>query len=1701
MTETRDEALDSAPSSLRIGIDAGSKTIKVVIADADGVILHSAYQRHQSNIRKTLQSVLHDLSWRYGNLEGTVAITGSAGISAAEMLGVPFVQEVVATTRAVRGAYPAADAVVELGGEDAKVIYLTGGLEQRMNATCAGGTGGFIDTIAFMLGVRTGAMSRLSMGASRLYPIASRCAVFAQTDVRPLLNAGAAKADIAASALDAVVRQTLGGLACGRPLRGTLVFLGGPFEYVPDLAHRFRRALGLTPTTGILPRDAHLFTALGAALISEEEGKTASLDALCERAAAGELLEAEEELGRLPALFSDEAELAAFRERHRAAVFPTLRTFDARGPVFLGVDAGSTTAKVALVDAEGRLVYSAYEPTRGDVLDTVRQMVLGALAALPNSAPRGEEAPWIAHATATGYGEDLLRAALGIDSGVVETAAHLRGAQALRPDVSFVLDIGGQDMKALWVESGAVADAVLNEACSSGCGAFIEGTAHSLRSTPSDFAAAALRAESPVDLGMRCTVFMSSRVKHAQKVGASLEDIAAGVAYSVVQNALFRIIGSERATSLGPCVVVQGGAFKSDAVLRAFELICGVEAVRCDRAHLMGAIGAALIARDRWEAEECESGEAGCGRRSDGDGATLGAGGAPVGATTAAGAQTAGAEDARVGAMSAAAAEAAGAATGADAQAAGAATGAEGAEAGVPGAAGAGVTPGAGSSEVGAAPGDGAGAARATRRGSGLLGREALKALKPTHRALACTGCANGCSLDVVEFGEGRAFVSGNKCERGADELERRTAAAACENGKGEGADTGVSRETPGDAAAGDTAAGGAADSSGASGVNTATDAMDESDAVDVSRETSTAASPLGASAQNAACNGMRSAAGAKASTNVSRETFGNETTSKSNAICGRAAAGATSDAAGGAANADDPTGAMGVATVDARDADKVTGATMAGASAGAATVKADTGVSRETPGDDAAGGATNGAADGAAGDGGAPNLMALEQGLIARLGDVESAEPRGKMALGILDTLEMYETFPFWHTLLAELGFSVRVPDHAIGQGGSRAAWETVPSESVCYPAKLTHGRLFSLVDKGCDAVLMARFDRSHHCPVTCEYADALADGAGLGIRDGMPTLLAPTLSQSKPRSLVACAEDRATLAAYLEPLAAATGMPLEPSELDAALAAALAAQETFETTMEQAGTAALAWVETDPRRHAILVAGRPYHNDAALAHDVDAMLHKMGFAVLNPLALGNRLREVDGRAPGAYPWKPAKHLVRAARFALGHPQIDLVCLQSFGCGFDAVSLEEVRDLAVEAGAPFTALKVDEMVDTAHLRIRLRTLGETIAARKRRATRVSRETQAGSDDGGVREGSARQSAFGGGGCASGALDAHQRAGASRTPDTFDDLSSSGAPGASGTPGAPGASGSPVASSMLGSLDGRREGTPGTSPGCSPDSDSPEGLQQKGGGAFLLDRGLDEGDLEVARRCTAKDVCFTATALAARAIRLLEENPELAAITLPAVCERCLVDAVPRMVERATGRAPEFVWERSWRADGADDASPQHSGEAALAAGGAPEAEPEAPAAPTGSAAEAEAAGARSTDASAQTRASAKPRIGIVGNPLLVLDPFMNDGLVDLLKSLGADPVLPDADLLFADDVRFLPQLDAFAAAGVRHVIYLQSFGCLKGHVKSRGALHDLGRRYPDLQVTVLDYDPEASALNRENRVRLVVEAARRETT
>ncbi|MDR0514621.1 MAG: CoA activase, partial [Coriobacteriaceae bacterium] len=568
-----------------IGIDARSKTIKIVVLDEDGRLVCAAYRRHRSDIRENARELLHDLVWRYGDLAGPVCVTGSAGIGLSHLLGLPFVQEVVATTCAVREKVPEADAFIELGGEDAKVVYLSGGLEQRMNATCAGGTGGFIDTMAFMLGVRTHEMSSLALAASHIHPIASRCAVFAQTDVRPLLNAGARKSDIAASVLEAVVRQTIGGLACGRPLSGTIVFLGGPLEHVPDLVTRFRRALGLSRTTGIKPPDAHLFTALGAALLAPDQpnpgcgGVRSSLSTL-ERAIQAAPFP-EYDRGHLPPLFLDEEGRQAFKERHRSLQAPRARLFDCRGPLYLGIDAGSTTVKTALVDGDGALVYSDYQPTKGDSLDTATAMLDRLLRALPHEYGKGPLA-WIGHAVVTGYGESLLKAAFQADSGMVETMAHLRAARELCPHADLILDIGGQDMKALWVKDGRIVDAVLNEACSSGCGAFLEGTAHALGLAPTAFAELALTARTPLDLGMKCTVFMTSLVRHAQKAGASKADIAAGLAYSLVKNALFKIIRAARMEAMGSAVVVQGGAFMSDAVLRAFELVSGRTALRPD---------------------------------------------------------------------------------------------------------------------------------------------------------------------------------------------------------------------------------------------------------------------------------------------------------------------------------------------------------------------------------------------------------------------------------------------------------------------------------------------------------------------------------------------------------------------------------------------------------------------------------------------------------------------------------------------------------------------------------------------------------------------------------------------------------------------------------------------------------------------------------------------------------------------------------------------------------------------------------------------------------------------------------------------------------------------------------------------------------------------------------------------------------------
>ena len=1273
-----------------IGIDAGSKTLKLVVLDEAGTVVYDAYMRHRANIARTLGEAIHDLNWRHGPVDASIAMTGSAAIEVARVLGIPFVQEVVATTHAVRTLEPDADVVIELGGEDAKIIYLDERPEQRMNATCAGGTGGFIDTIAYMLDMRSSQMSQLAFGASRSYPIASRCAVFAQTDVRPLLNAGASKADIAASVFDAVVRQTLSGLACGRPIRGNVVFLGGPLEHMPYLVHAFRRTLGLSARDGVKPKNAHLFTVTGAALLSDDARRlgcdpvvmnTAELERRV--ASMGEL---ESDLAFLPPLFEDADELAAFRARHGQAEFERQSIYEATGPLFLGIDAGSTTLKLVALNTDAQIVYSVYEPIRGDLVETLREALDGLYRKIepPSYLPHAKPSMWIACACATGYGEELLRAAFGVDMGVVETAAHLRSARHLCDDLDFLLDIGGQDMKALWVRHGMVTDAALNEACSSGCGAFIEGTAAALKTTPWQFADDALLARHPIDLGTKCTVFMNSRVKHAQKAGAPIEDIAAGVAYSVVKNALHRIIGDDRIPQPGQRVVVQGGTFRSDAVLRAFELLCGVEAVRPAQAHLMGAIGCALFALDE---------------------------------------------------------------AGAD-----------------------------------------------TTARSGLVGPDELQRLEVRREKVTCTGCANACELSVVSFDaeRTRCFVSDNRCERGLDEPRRRW-------GGGERA------IQPG---------------------------------------------PLSHHA---------------------------------------------------------------------------------------------------------------------------PNVIADEQRLIASFGNIEQQGSRGSRRIGLMDSMALFAYRPFWRTLLVELGFSVMLPRPGCEADRMSEAWETVPSESACYPAKTSHVRYFSLCEGGCDAVFMPRFTRNYHCPVQTGYASALAANVGTARSGGgLAPIVSPEFANYRPARFVRDEASMERLLAAVNELAGDEVPAITRDEFDRAFSMAVQRQEEVGAELARRTEDALRWLADDPSRHGIVLAGRPYHMDEALLHGIDRELAQLGFTVLGVagLAAADPSR-ANAHLEGPHPWMPAKRLVGIARFVAGHPQLDAVFLQSFGCGFEAVSIEEAADVLDAAGKPCTTLKVDDISDLAHIRIRLRTLAAAIAMRGE------------VEDGEADEGSA----------------------AERFRQEC--------------PAVPGKT-----ASLL---------------------------------ADIAKRPLDADDLECARRSCVKDACFTANAMAARVIRMLRDDPGITRVELPRVCETCLTDAVPRIVERACGRTPEYVWV-PWASGG--DSS-------ALAR------------------------------ASMHNDGSARPRIGIVGNPLIVFEPFMNDHVVEMLESLGCEPIMPDPALLAGDDVRYLDQLALFEEQGIHDVIYLLSFGCLKGHVSARGALRELHERFADMRITVIDYDPESSALNRENRIRLAVDAAR----
>lgn len=973
--------------ALHLGLDIGSTTVKAVILDQDRIVFRD-YRRHNADVRGELRKLMGDIESAHPGVRFHCAVTGSGGVHVAELMGAGFVQEVIASTEAVQRFVPRADVIVELGGEDAKITYLHPTPEQRMNGTCAGGTGAFIDQMATLLQTDAAGLSDLAEQYQTLYPIASRCGVFAKSDLQPLINQGAGHADLAASVFQAVALQTVSGLAAGHPIRGNLVFLGGPLHFLPGLRQAFRRVLAEQVSTFTTPDDAQLFVAIGAALLAGGQPRTIPdmVDGL-RRAVPLSVTNA-----ALRPLFADDAERAEFRQRHAQACLPQAVLATTVGPCFLGIDAGSTTIKAVLIDDQQRIVFSHYSSNKGDPVSAAVAIAALVQAGLPDSAV-------IARACVTGYGEELIRAALRVDDGEVETMAHYRAAERLCPGVDSVIDIGGQDMKYLKIRNGAVDSIAVNEACSSGCGSFLQTFAETMGTDVASFAACALDARAPVDLGSRCTVFMNSSVKQAQKDGADVGDISAGLSYSVVRNALYKVIKLKDAGQLGERVVVQGGTFLNDAVLRAFELLTGAHVVRPDLAGLMGAYGAALTAASHWR------------------------------------------------------------------------------------------------------PGE----------RSALLGPQELDAFGVQTSMDVCRLCQNHCQLTISAFSDGTEHVSGNRCERGA-------------------------------------------------------------------------------------------------------------------------ARGAVVPPSG------------------------------------------------------------------------LPNLYAYKHRRIfgyRRLPEAQAT--RGD--IGIPRILNMYENYPFWFTVLSQLGFRVILSKRSDHDTLARGA-ESIPSENVCYPAKLAHGHIEDLLARGLKTIFAPCVpfeqdwnpgsDNHFNCPVVAYYPQVL--GANIaGLRADDIRYLSPFLNLNEPdllpRRLVETFHD--------------FGVTL--AEARAAVAAGYAEDAQVKADVKAEGRRAVAWLAEHNAR-GIVLAGRPYHVDPEVNHGIPELITGLGMGVLTEDSiieepqLPRPLRVRDQ-------WAYHTRLYEAAGVSSANPALELVQLNSFGCGLDAVTTDQVQELLEARDNVYTVLKIDEVSNLGAAKIRLRSL------------------------------------------------------------------------------------------------------------------------------------------------------------------------------------------------------------------------------------------------------------------------------------------------------------------------------------------------------------------------------------------------------
>lgn len=985
---------------LHVGLDVGSTTVKIIVMDKNKNTIYKNYQRHFSDTKNTVCNVLEDLLAKYPLNTFTIALTGSGAMSAAKFLGVDFIQEVVSCKRAVEKYIPKTDVVIELGGEDAKIIYFDQSIEQRMNGTCAGGTGAFLDQMASLLHTDTAGLNELAKNYKTIYPIASRCGVFAKTDIQPLINEGAAKEDIAASIFQAVVNQTISGLACGRPIRGNVAFLGGPLNYLSELRTRFIETLELTDDEIIVPEEAHLLVAKGAALdsINSEEITPDELSKKIET-----LKTSHDNTSKpLDPLFKNADEYEKFKERHNKNTVSKKDLEGYEGDCYLGIDAGSTTTKLVLIDTEGNLLYSLYGSNEGNPLKSVMNMLRKLYAVLPSTAK-------LRYSGVTGYGEKLIQTALNVDLNEIETIAHYTAAKKFEPNVTSIVDIGGQDMKYIRMKNGSIDNIMLNEACSSGCGSFIETFAKSLNIEISEFVKEAIKSKTPVDLGSRCTVFMNSKIKQAQKEGYSVGDISSGLSYSVIKNAIQKVMKVRDVETLGKHIVVQGGTFYNDAVLRAFELIVGKDVVRPDISGLMGAYGMALLSKEQYEAN------------------------------------------------------------------------------------------------------------LDMEYYSSILKLDELDKLQIKVTHTRCNNCENHCKLTINKFSNGQIHVSGNRCEKGA-----------------------------------------------------------------------------------------------------------------------------------------------GIVTKSKK----------------------------------------------------LPNLVQYKY---ERIFDYKPLEEQYSIrgTIGIPRVLNMYEDYPFWFTFLTSLGFRV-----ILSEKSNRATYEkgmeSMPSESVCYPAKLSHGHIESLLEQGIKTIFYPcmpysrkeyeKADNRYNCPIVISYSEVLKNNVE-GLKDPSIKFLNPFLPFEK-KNLVKKLLELDEFKEY----------HFTKKELEEAADKAEAEYQKCKHDIRTKGLETVRYLEENNLK-GIVLAGRPYHIDPEINHGIDTLITSLGLAVLTEDSISDKseakrpIRVVDQ-------WVYHARLYAAADFVGKHDCLELVQLNSFGCGVDAVTTDQVEEILSSFNKMYTLIKIDEVNNLGAVRIRIRSL---IASMKKR--------------------------------------------------------------------------------------------------------------------------------------------------------------------------------------------------------------------------------------------------------------------------------------------------------------------------------------------------------------------------------------------